>query len=162
MDVGFRELPKVLRNLTIEYSNIKQLLVDLHIVSCNGLLLKFAKEQTEEICLEAVKNNGLALEFVENQTEEICLEAVKNNGLALEFVENQTEELCLEAVKNNGFAILQVENKTRQICLEAIKQNESVSDYVDEDLLKCESFTNDNFIIGKCVVFIMVIAYVLF
>ena len=50
------------------------------------LFLKFVKNQTEEICLEAIRNIGWALKFVKNQTEEICFEAATNRGTALRYV----------------------------------------------------------------------------
>ena len=45
--------------------------------------------------LKKVKKDGLFLRFVKNQTPKICLEAVKQNGYALEYVENQTPKICL-------------------------------------------------------------------
>ena len=44
-----------------------------------------------EFELEVLKNNGLVLRYVRNQTEEICLEAVKKNGFDLQYVRNQTD-----------------------------------------------------------------------
>ena len=39
----------------------------LHAVKLNGKILKYFKEQTEEICLEAVKQDGFALKYVKNK-----------------------------------------------------------------------------------------------
>lgn len=62
-----------------------------------------------------VKQNGDILRYVRDQTEEICLLAVKQDGHALYHVRNQTKEICLEAVKQNGYALMYVENKTYDI-----------------------------------------------
>ncbi len=93
-------------------------LIDLFplIISINGLEIKYVKNQTPELCLEAVKNNGLAIEYIKNQTPDLCLEAVKRHGYAIQYIKNQTPELCLEAVKNNGLAIEYIENQTPELC----------------------------------------------
>ena len=90
-------------------------------VEQNWKTLQYVKEQTEELCLAAVKQNGRVLEFVKNQTPEICLEAVKQNGLALHYVKEQTPELCLAAVKQDGWALRFVKKQTEDIRLVAIK-----------------------------------------
>ena len=38
------------------------------------------------MCSMAVSNCGEALKYVREQTEEICLEAIRNEPLAIEFV----------------------------------------------------------------------------
>jgi len=55
----------------------------------------------ESSSIEAIKQNGLLLKFVKKQTYDICLEAVSQNGLALEYVETQTATLCFRAAKQN-------------------------------------------------------------
>jgi hypothetical protein len=60
--------------------------------------LKFFREQTPEVCLEAVRQNGNALAYVKEQTLEICLAAVRTfreDVYALRFVREQTPEICL-------------------------------------------------------------------
>jgi hypothetical protein len=41
----------------------------------------------------------VALRFVKNQTLEICLEAVKKDSRALIYAKEQNIEICIEAVK---------------------------------------------------------------
>ena len=55
--------------------------------------MKYVKDQTEGICLEAVKQNGLAVKYVENKTMEICVEAGKENFDALIYVKDLPEEM---------------------------------------------------------------------
>ena len=43
----------------------------------------------KEELLKMVKQNGLALKYVKEQTEEICLEAIKQNIDAIRYVKNE-------------------------------------------------------------------------
>ena len=112
------------------YSVLNSLLIKA--ISKNGMLLKYVKNQTEELCLAAVKQNGIALVYVTNQTETICLGAVKENGIALQYVKDQTEAICLAAVQRNGFALKFVKNQTEEICLAAVHQNGYALYYVKD------------------------------
>lgn len=94
--------------------------------------LKFVKEQTTEICIEAVRSNFKALEFVKEQTPELCLEAVRNDGNALRYVKEQTTELCLGAVSNCSWALKYVKEQTPEICIEAVKNTGFALEYVKE------------------------------
>ena len=102
----------------------------LEAVKINLFALNCVKKQTDEICLEAVKHDGLALQYVKDQTDEICLEAVKRNYAAIDYVKKQTDEICLEAVKQHGLVLYLVKNQTNEICLEAVKQNGMALRYV--------------------------------
>jgi len=55
--------------------------------------------------LSAVSNDGMLLRYVKNQTKEICLKAVKQDGIALQYVKNQTEAICIEAIKQHRDAL---------------------------------------------------------
>lgn len=101
-------------------------------VEKNGHTLGYVKDQTEELCLQAVKNDGLSLKFVKDQTKEICIQAVKNNGFSLKFVKDQTEEICVQAVKKNGCALMFVKEQTEKICIQAVKNNAYALEYVKE------------------------------
>ena len=67
------------------------------VISNNSNVLRFALDQSNEMCLFAVKINGRSMSFVKTQTEEISLAASKND--ALRHVINQTDEMCLFCVK---------------------------------------------------------------
>jgi len=80
-------------------------------------LLKY-KNQYKELfyfldvtALEEIKKDGMMLRYVKDQTLEICLAAVRQNGHALEFVRNQTEEICLAAIRQNINALRYVNIK---------------------------------------------------
>lgn len=45
-------------------------------VKQNGCF-EICKNQTPEICLEAVKQDGLVLKYVKDRTIEICMKAIK-------------------------------------------------------------------------------------
>ena len=67
----------------------------------SGRALRFVKEQTSELCLEAVTQNGLNLVFVQQQTPMICLAAVNRHGMALEYIpkKEQTLAMAIAALK---------------------------------------------------------------
>ncbi len=82
----------------------------------NGYALRFVKEQTPEICLQAVKQYGLALQYVKEQTFEMCLEAVKQNGNALKYVINQTP-LIIHYLKKYNIVIYESFKKENSITI---------------------------------------------
>lgn len=99
----------------------------LEILEENGLVLKYIKNKTNEICLKAVTENGLALGAVPNdmRTSRICFIAIDNDPKALVTILNrvQTEQQCLLAVQQDPSTIMFVseKNTTRQVwktCLE--------------------------------------------
>ncbi len=57
---------------------------------------------TEKESLEAVKRDGYLLRYVKNQTDEICLEAVKKYADALQYVNEDvfkiTKELTIQEI----------------------------------------------------------------
>lgn len=44
------------------------------------------EEQTEQLCLEAVRCDGLLLKYVKNQTLGMCVDAIKQNRKAVLYV----------------------------------------------------------------------------
>ena len=140
---------------------------------------RFSRHSLENIASSAVKKNGMALRFVKEQTPEICLEAVKQNPKAFKFVDKamcdavspycykllqkasqekskedqpakktkrqsktvkpdidlryakkQTDALCLEAVQQDGLQLQYVWKQTRRLCREAMKENPEASEYI--------------------------------
>lgn len=55
-------------------------------------LLRNEDKQTEELCLEAVSCDGLLLKYVKNQTLEMATIAIKQNKDAVEFVSDDVWE----------------------------------------------------------------------
>jgi hypothetical protein len=103
----------------------------------DGTLIKFIKNQTSDICIEAVKQNGLSLQYVKEQTADICIEAVKQNGLSLCFVKEQTADICIKAVKQNGLSLCYVKEQTDDICIKAVKHDGLSLQYVkDQNMVK--------------------------
>ena len=105
-------------------------------IEIDGMALRYVKNQTPEMCLEAVRQNGYALEFVKDQTPEICLQAVRQKGCALQYVKNQTPEICLEAVRRSCHAFQYVKNQTLEICLEAVRRSCHAFQYVKNQTLE--------------------------
>lgn len=107
----FSSLYEKIQNLNEEESQD----IILKYLKHNGLILKYIKDQTREMCLAAVKQDGDALVFVKEQDDEICMAAVKQLPYAIRYVENQTEEICLEAVKKYYDAIHYIKNPTDKV-----------------------------------------------
>ena len=102
----------------------------INIVKKNGLMIKYIKDQTEEICKLAVQEDANALPYVKKQTEEICKLAVQRNGEALKYVKEQTEEICILAVKKDANILPYVKEQTEEICKVAVQQDGNVLRYV--------------------------------
>lgn len=58
----------------------------LNLISNDGLLIEYCKNQTELLCLAAVKQNGLALQYIRNPSVNVCLEALTQTHDALPFI----------------------------------------------------------------------------
>jgi hypothetical protein len=118
----------------------------IELLSIDGLLLKYVKDQTERICISAVKSRGYALQYVINQTYDICMESVKENGRALQFVHDKNDDIILEALKTTYDALKYVneDEQTLDICLKSLEYSNGSSfpyihDKTDEILNKtCE------------------------
>lgn len=95
----------------------------IHIWSYSACLIKYCKNPTEKVCLEAVRKHPLVLMFIKEPSKDVCLEAVKNKGLVLMYIpsEHQTTEICLAAIRNDPFSLYWVANQTEEICLEAVR-----------------------------------------
>ena len=96
----------------------------------NAHLLRFVKDQTDEICKCAVQKDCYALRFVKDQTDEICELVVCKNGIALQYVKNQTNRLCELAVSQEGTTLQYVLLQTDEICKLAVSQNGEALQYV--------------------------------
>ncbi|MCC0681848.1 MULTISPECIES: DUF4116 domain-containing protein [unclassified Clostridioides] len=127
-----------------------QAIMYLEIVKLNGRFLKYIKNQTEGICLEAVKNYGPALKYVRwnklsNNRNEKLYECSSNrvkyfhaklNKIKNKFSSKENERICLEAVRQNALALKYVNKQTEPICMEALKQNKHAIMFI-KDKNKC-------------------------
>ena len=75
--------------------------------------IKFIKNPTKQVCLEAVKQDGCAIQYIKNPTKEMCLEAINDYGQSIQFIKNPTEEMYLEAVKQEGGSIQYISKKNQ-------------------------------------------------
>ena len=98
----------------------------------NGRALKYVKDQSPVLSMEAVKQNGIALEYVKDQFPELLMEAVKQNGHAIQYVKDQYPGVLLEAVKQNGHALYHIKDQFPELCLEAVKENGLTLEYVKD------------------------------
>ena len=87
----------------------------LRILKIDGQVIRFIKNPTLEMQLEAVKQNGWAIEFIKRPILKVQLAAVKEDGRAIQFIKKPTIEMQLTAVKQNGLAIQFIENPSYSI-----------------------------------------------
>ena len=109
-----------------------------HIVSRDGLMLRFAKTwryPDEGVVVAAVKQNFQAIQYAcishssVSWTDDLALDIVRSDGLLLRFLSNNCrldKQVVLEAVQQNGLALGDAPDRLRgdkQVVLAAVKQN---------------------------------------
>ena len=78
----------------MEQKDNKELYKDIiNILSNDGAAIKYIKDPTEEMQLEAVKEEPFAILYIKEPSEEVQLEAVKREYLAIDFIKNPTEKV---------------------------------------------------------------------
>ena len=60
---------------------------------------------TIELYNIAIRHQGLSIRYIRDRTPEMCLEAVKSDYKALQYIVDQTEEMCLIAVKAHSLEL---------------------------------------------------------
>ena len=87
--------------------------------------------------INILKNDGYAIRYIKDPTEEMKLEAVKEESWAIKYIENPSEEVQLLAVKKNGYLIIHIKNPTEKV-KELARKIEEQNDYKKkhEELLK--------------------------
>jgi hypothetical protein len=90
----------------------------------------------EEHCLNAVKQNGYNIRYIKNPSEEVQLEAVKDH--AIYFIKNPSEEVQLEAIKENGSNIYFIKNPSEEIQLAAVKQSPDSIQYINNPSIEVQ------------------------
>lgn len=104
----------------LEQTDYENLIV---LIKENPLWLKYVKNQTDKLCMQAVSKYGDTIKYVKDQTVEICMEAVKNDGLALKYVNNQNPEICKLAIDQNPDALQYVHDQNAEICKYALDKD---------------------------------------
>lgn len=116
---------------------------DLNKIKKNPELIKYTKNPTTEMCVEAVRRNINLLPYVktsdqfyieiikyypeifsniQNLTYEFCIECVKQNCIILQYIPEKyhTYELCMDAVTHDGCCIIFSKNLDINICMTAM------------------------------------------
>mgnify|MGYP000317113444 CR=1 FL=1 len=106
--------------------------VILQLIQYEPVVIRYVRNQTEELCRVAIEKNPYALSYIRNQTEEMCLLAMKKDSMMLEWIKNQTEELCLSAVRRNPDAISVIKNQTKTLCRIAVEKKPSTLGYIND------------------------------
>ena len=108
----------------------------VHALKLNGLFLKYIKNPTYGMCVEAVKITPSALKYVQehHQTYELCFEVIMEDMNVLQYVINQTEELILNYIDKKKYLcddfIKYVKNPTENIYVETFKKNKECMKFI--------------------------------
>lgn len=97
--------------------------VQLEAVRQNGRVIQLIKNPSKEVQLEAVKHDGYAIQYIENPSEELQLEAVRQHCSSIEVIKDPSEKVQLEAVRENGYNIYYIKNPSEEVLLEAMRRN---------------------------------------
>lgn len=119
--------------LLLEFCNIRTERVIREAVLENSKAFKFLKthEQIKEISELAVQRNPLMLRYVRDKTETMCVNAVSRNFAMLHYVQNQTHRICSAAIICNTHALSLVRNQTFKICLQAARKDKKCLNYIE-------------------------------
>ena len=93
-----------------------------------GRLLRYVRDQDDELCMLAVQNDPMALEFVKKQSPKLCRMAVENNPRALKFVRQQSEFLCRLALRRDVMAADYIAGEYRYL----LTESEEAYDYGED------------------------------
>jgi hypothetical protein len=97
----------------------------LNAVRQDGLLLRFVRNQTEEVIRAALLQNGMALKYVKDPTQEMCLLAMQQNARAFQLVPIDKRDNAINtiAVETSWTYLALVEQKTELLCVLAVLQS---------------------------------------
>jgi len=98
------------------------------VVKKDGLLLKYIKNQTDDIKQAAIENNCQAFKYIHEKSSLDCTQAFSKNGLLLKLLQEKhfyTTRFLQIAVEQNGLALKYIPFKyqTPELCSAAIKNN---------------------------------------
>ena len=80
--------------------------------------------------LKAVKERGDDIKYIKNPSEELKIEAIKCIHTAIQYIDNPSEELQLLAVKQSYFSLLYLHNPSDEVLKEALKDKNCSIDYM--------------------------------
>jgi len=117
----------------------------INMLDKTGVMLRYVKNQTYEICETAVKQNGLAIQYVTDSllTYDLYKLAIEQNSRAIQYVSmDMIDHVLIEsAIRQNGLMLRFITDQTPELCEMAIKQNPLALQYVKDDMLTKELCT---------------------
>ena len=91
-----------IKSMSDDIADIKKHQVELiyMLLNIDGSAIRFIKNPSEEMMLQAVKQNGMAIKYIppEKQTEEIKMNAIESNSLCFEFVHEPTIQMWVKGI----------------------------------------------------------------
>lgn len=110
------QILEIINNSGLEnlYKNKNDMYID--IIKNNEWIVEYIDMDSleYEVLLSLLKTSGHILKYIKNQTEELCRTALYKEPWNLKYVINQTDKLCLFAVKQNGKSIEYVKTKQKK------------------------------------------------
>lgn len=101
-----------------------------------GYSLRYIKNQTEEICLEAVMENKWAIEFVKNPTENLCIKTIslyeRDIGIARQEVTGHLSQSDIDAV----WKVRYLTNETEKLLITLVGNSNSLIDFIEDPFMK--------------------------
>lgn len=99
-DTSLLDHVKELSNFMVDIKKQQFELIHM-LLNIDGTTIRYIKEPTEEMLLQAVKQNGMAIQYIlpMKQTEEIKMAAIENNPFCFEFVYEPTMPMWLKALQ---------------------------------------------------------------
>lgn len=99
-DTSLLDHVKELSNFMVDIKKQQFELIHM-LLNIDGTTIRYIKEPTEEMMLQAVKQNGMAIQYIlpMKQTEEIKWAAIDNNPFCFEFVYEPTMPMWLKALQ---------------------------------------------------------------
>lgn len=83
--------------------------------------LRFVKNQTEELCIEAIKKNITAFKYVKNQTYNTCTAVLDKSLEYFKYIKEPTLEIKKYLLSKDGTYIKDFENPSEELIIEAVK-----------------------------------------
>lgn len=89
-------------------------------VKYDGLLLRYVRNQTDEIVRAAVGQNVDAITQALMQPEDVCQYAIRCNVCLFKHIGNPSLHVSMEAIRKDPFNIYYVKRQTPELCMLAV------------------------------------------
>lgn len=117
----------------------------LFIVKNNGTNIKYIKNPSKNVQIEAVKDTVFAIKYIENLHEDVALMCVKSSWNALELIKEPSDNVIEEAIKTKGWAIKYITNPSEKLQLIAVGKDYDAIKYIKDPSEEVQIRAIDNY-----------------